>query len=174
MWQQACEIIFRELSKSFDRTGAAFTAYVSVCIIPCSLWYRSKMSLTDRSLDDRGRAGLPADFGGYACVRFSGDSVMTYPACCVASQWHTLCSQTRIEGLEIVRGFLAMLRNEFGEENVSMRSTQERKAKTCLFLPASALVVNDSTSNREAIGLVGTELVETRAAKRVARQPSKC
>ncbi|KDO30944.1 hypothetical protein SPRG_04132 [Saprolegnia parasitica CBS 223.65] len=46
---------------------------------------------------------LPGDLGGYLRVQFPSGAVFTYPAACVATNWHILSKQSRSEANDITR-----------------------------------------------------------------------
>jgi hypothetical protein len=105
-------------------------------------------------------SGLPVDLGGYVRVRFSSDSVMTYPACCIVTRWSTLQKQTRLEGLSIARMFFSTLKTVFGDENVGISYPQQQQPKSCVLLPASALLDGEHATWHDTI--------DTRVTKRLA------
>ncbi|RHY31814.1 hypothetical protein DYB32_003133 [Aphanomyces invadans] len=82
---------------------------------------------------------LPDDFGGYMRVQFASGDEFTYPSSCVATNFHILHKQSRLESQDIARMLLFTLKVGFGKAAVVMHD-DHRESKTAQLLPASALV----------------------------------
>jgi hypothetical protein len=92
---------------------------------------------------------IPARFGGYVRIRFSSGSVLTYPACCVATEWRPLCKQTRVEALDVLRDFAAICRSLYGGDSISLSSPQDQPQTRVVLLPASALIESEMANQSE-------------------------
>ncbi|OQS05911.1 hypothetical protein THRCLA_02006 [Thraustotheca clavata] len=82
---------------------------------------------------------LPQDVGGYIRVQFPSGEVMTYPASCIATNWHILAKQTRMEANDITRKLVLSMHSFFGVSAVTVRS-ESNESKMGSLLPASALL----------------------------------
>ncbi|RHY09283.1 hypothetical protein DYB26_005944 [Aphanomyces astaci] len=87
------------------------------------------------------RIHLPNDFGGYLRVQFASGDEFTYPSSCVATNFHILHKQSRLEAQDIARMLLLTLKAGFGKAAVAMHD-DHRESKTAQLLPASALMGN--------------------------------
>ncbi|KAF0698048.1 Aste57867_11296 [Aphanomyces stellatus] len=85
------------------------------------------------------RVQLADDFGGYLRVQFASGDELTYPSSCVATNFHILHKQSRLEAQDIARMLFLTLKAGFGKTAVSMHD-EHREPKTAQLLPASALM----------------------------------
>ncbi|OQS00630.1 hypothetical protein ACHHYP_03258 [Achlya hypogyna] len=82
---------------------------------------------------------LPAHLGGYLRVQFPSGDCMTYPATCVATNWHILSKQSHMETHDITRALVVAMHGFFGAQAVRVQSEQF-EPKVATLLPASALL----------------------------------
>ncbi|GLD96050.1 hypothetical protein PINS_up004728 [Pythium insidiosum] len=88
---------------------------------------------------------LPHAFGGLVEVTFSTHLQLRYPAACVVTEWTLLYKQTREARVDIVRNFASRMKSVFGDGAITVSSSQDQP-QTWTFLPASAMVMNASST----------------------------